>query len=69
MAAGFFYLLAGLINHLFAHMIRENESLCTLAPIHLLCFFAGIIAIAMVAAIGAAWRVTGLELVEALRDE
>ncbi len=68
-AAGFFYLLAGLINHLFAHMIRENESLCTLAPIHLVWFFAGIICIAIVAAIGAAWRVTRLELVEALRDE
>lgn len=68
-ATGFFYLLAGLINHLFAHMVRENESLCTLAPIHLLWFLAGILSIAVVAAIGAAWRVTRLELVEALRDE
>ncbi len=68
-AAGFFYLLAGLINHLFADMIRANESLCTLAPVHILWFLGGIIIIAMVAAIGAAWRVTRLELVEALRDE
>ncbi|MCK9173721.1 MAG: ABC transporter permease [Desulforhopalus sp.] len=68
-ASIFFFALSLLINNLFAEMIRENESLCTLTPVHFALFAAVMLAIAVVAALGAAVRILRLEPVEALRDE
>jgi len=65
----FFFSLAGLINSLFGVMMRQGEHLCTLAWQHLAWIALTIFVIAILAATGAAWRVTRLEPVEALRDE
>jgi putative ABC transport system permease protein len=68
-ASIFFFALSHLINNLFAEQIRENEYLCTLTPVHFALFAAVMLAIAVVAAVGAAIRILRLEPVEALRDE
>lgn len=65
----FFFSLATLINSLFGVMMRQGEHLCTLAWQHLAWIALTIFVIAILAATGAAWRVTRLEPVEALRDE
>jgi putative ABC transport system permease protein len=65
----FFFGLATLINRLFAAMIRENEYLCMLSWHHIASITLIIMVIAIFSATGAAWRVTRLEPVEALRDE
>jgi putative ABC transport system permease protein len=68
-AAGFFQLLAWVINTLFSAHLRSGESLCRLSAAHFLTALAGTLGIAVCASVAAAWRTTSIEPSEALRDE
>lgn len=65
----FFLAVAGVINTLFRAHLQTGESLCRLAPSHLGLALLGTLGIAAGAGIIAAWRATGVDPAEALRDE
>ena len=65
----FFTGLAWLINKLFSGMLREGEYLCIVHINHIFVFTLVLAGIAVLSSLAAAWRITRMEPVEALRDE
>ncbi len=68
-ALGFFYMLAYVINILFATHLQSSESLCSLSASHLMFSFTGTVLLAVLAGGIAAWRVSRIDPAKALRDE
>ena len=68
-ALAFFGSLAKIINTLFAAHLRPGESFCRLPWQELTSALAATLAVAALAAVLAAWRVSRIEPAEALRDE
>ncbi|MEG3640975.1 FtsX-like permease family protein [Magnetococcus sp. PR-3] len=69
LAVSGFYLLAGIINHVFAADLALGERICALTPFMVTSAVVIMIAAAAVSALVAAWRTTRIEPAEAIRVE
>jgi putative ABC transport system permease protein len=65
----FYRVLEGIINRSFSAHLQGQESLCNLSLLHIGTMLSGMLTIAVVAGVVAAWRTTRIEPAEALRDE
>lgn len=63
-----YWVIATAINQGFADALEPGEQFCTLAPAHLALAVVGTLGLAGLASLAAAWRATGIDPAEAIRE-